>query len=249
MNTGKQTGRLMVGTSGWWYKDWAGTFYPPGMQSREWLGFYAEHFKAVELNASFYRLPFKNMLKGMSNRVPQGFVFAAKGSRSVTHIRRLKDVQEQVARFYERMSMLSGLDVVLWQLPPSLKQDLDLLHDFLELLPASPRVAMEFRHESWWDPGTVEVLKKFNAAFCAISHPKLPDTFMDSADFAYIRFHGLGQRLYDYDYSTEEMAPFALTAAQVLSSGRDVYAFFNNDFHANAIKNAQEFLALAGKQV
>ncbi len=236
------TGRLLIGTSGWSYDDWVGRFYPEGMARREWLSFYATRFPAVEVNASFYRLPFQNMVAGWSAKVPEGFVFAVKGSRVVTHRLRLREVEREVLRFHERMKGLKGLEVVLWQLPPSLKRDEALVDRFLEVLPPGPRRVIEFRHPSWWESeGVLEVLRRHRTAFCGVSHPRLPADIPDTADFAYVRFHGLGPRLYDYDYSMEELRPWVEAIARILASGRDAYVFFNNDYHANAVQNANSF--------
>lgn len=239
------SGRLFVGTSGWSYDDWVGRFYPEGLVRREWLSHYAGHFAAAELNVTFYRLPFRNMVAGWSRKVPEGFVFAAKGSRAVTHRLRLREAAGEVARFHERMRDLRGLAVVVWQLPPSLRCDAALLDEFLACLPPAPRRVVEFRHPSWWDDdATIRTLKKHNAAFCGVSHPRLPATMPDTANFAYIRFHGLGRKLYDYDYSEDELRPWAEVVSRVLASGRDAFVFFNNDFNANAVRNAQTFQAL-----
>jgi len=246
---GNMKGRLLVGTSGWSYDDWVGLVYPEGLERTQWLAYYATRFSAVEINVSFYRLPFEGMVRGWSQRAPEGFVFAAKGSRLVTHRMRLR-APDQVARFYERMQQLKGLEVVLWQLPPSLRCDLALLDEFLSALPPAPRCAVEFRHRSWWESEeTANILCRHNAAFCGVSHPRLPPSFPFTADFCYVRFHGLGQRLYDYDYSKEEMAPVAGRVAEAIASGRDAYVFFNNDYHANAVKNAEVFNELVRQAV
>ncbi len=238
-------GRLLVGTSGWSYDDWVGRLYPEGLGRTDWLRFYATRFCAVEVNVSFYRLPFLGMVRGWSTKVPHGFAFAAKGSRVVTHRLRLVDAQEQVARFHERMRELKGLEVVLWQLPPSLRRDERLLDRFLDILPPSPRRAVEFRHPSWWEgTGVGETLTAHHAAFCGVSHPRLPPDMPDTADFVYVRFHGLGARLYDHDYSEGELLPWVDAVCEVVASGRDAYVFFNNDSLAHAVKNACTFRRL-----
>lgn len=238
-------GRLLVGTSGWAYDDWVGRFYPLGLDRNHWLSHYAKEFSCVELNVTFYRLPFANMIVGWSRKVPDEFVFIAKGSRVVTHRLRLRNAKDEVEKFEERLKDLKGLEVILWQLPPSLRADPDLLSEFISILPTKFRFVIEFRHVSWWENSRVaEVLKAHGAAFCGVSHPRLPDEMPDTADFAYIRFHGLGPRLYDYDYSEQELLPWAEKAALILASGRDVYAFFNNDYRANAVFNAKLFRSL-----
>jgi len=241
----EKRGRLLVGTSGWSYDDWIGRFYPEGLDRKDWLAAYARQFPAVELNVTFYRVPFENMIRGWNRRAPDGFVFAAKGNRVVTHRLRLREVEQEVSRFYERMQALRGLEVVLWQLPPSLRCDAGLLEEFLQVLPTGWRRAIEFRHRSWWeDPAVVRALSRHNSAFCGVSHPRLPAATPRTADFTYVRFHGLGPRLYDYEYSETELHEWIGRTVEDLADGRDAYVFFNNDFRANAVQNARMFRRL-----
>ncbi|MBI2536765.1 MAG: DUF72 domain-containing protein [Gemmatimonadetes bacterium] len=135
------------------------------------------------------------------------------------------------------------LRVILWQLPPSLHRDLDRLNRFLSALPRWVRHAVEFRHESWWDEETARLLAAYRTAFVAVSHPRLPDDVVPTADFLYLRFHGLGRELYRYDYSEAELRAWADRVAPHLAERR-VYAFFNNDFAARAPKNAERFRGL-----
>lgn len=234
--------RLLVGTSGWSYDDWIGRVYPEGLDRRDYLSYYSTIFNTVEINLTFYRTPFKNMVIGWGRKCPDDFVFSVKGSRLVTHYKKLSEVEEIVSRFYENLSNLKGLEVILWQLPPSMKSDPFLLDNFLCCLPKGMRYVIEFRHPSWWEDGeVVKVLSRHNAGFCGVSHPKLPSRFIDTSDFCYVRFHGLGQRLYDYDYSDNEMLIWVEVAREMIRVSKDVYIYFNNDYHANAVKNAKRF--------
>ncbi|MBI2073284.1 MAG: DUF72 domain-containing protein [Gemmatimonadetes bacterium] len=234
---------LHVGTSGWTYDDWDGAFYPEGVTGAERLRHYATRFDTVEVNATFYRLPFRGMIVGWNRRLPSGFHLVVKGPRTVTHLRKLAGCEEPLATFLERVRALKTLRVILWQLPPSLHRDLDRLNRFLSALPRWVRHAVEFRHESWWDEETARLLAAYRTAFVAVSHPRLPDDVVPTADFLYLRFHGLGRELYRYDYSEAELRAWADRVAPHLAERR-VYAFFNNDFAARAPKNAERFRGL-----
>lgn len=230
-------GRVYIGTSGWTYDDWSGPFYPPQVKGAERLAFYARHFHAVEVNATFYRLPTPAMIKAWNQRLPPGFHLVLKGSRFITHRKKLADIAEPLENFWSRARQLERLKVVLWQLPPSLHRDLPRLEAFLSQLPSPVRHALEFRHPSWWHEEVYALLRRHHAAFCAISHPDLPEEVTPTADFLYLRFHGKGQHLYQYDYSRPELAAWAQRVRPHLD-GRDLYAFFNNDYEAKAVANA-----------
>lgn len=234
---------VFVGTSGWTYDDWSGVFYPEGVKGAERLAFYAQVFNTVEINATFYRHPTQTMIDAWNRRLPAGFQLAVKGTRVVTHHSKLVDCQAALAGFLERVASLRRLRVILWQLPPSLHKDLGRLEAFLQLLPDTWRHAVEFRHASWWDAEVAELLARYRAAFVAVSHPQLPDTVYPTADFLYLRFHGLGRQLYRYDYSEAELAAWA-EKVRPYRKGRTLHAYFNNDFEAHAPQNAQVFRRL-----
>jgi uncharacterized protein YecE (DUF72 family) len=237
---------IHVGTSGWTYDDWTGRFYPAEVKGAERLSYYATKFESVEVNATFYRLPYKGMIVGWNNRLPPAFHLVLKGPRSVTHLRKLRNCGDPLAAFFDRVLALNTLKVVLWQLPPSLHKNIELLDHFLTALPDTVRHAVEFRHESWWDDETAEVLGEHRAAFVAISHPTLPDDVIPTTDFLYLRFHGLSKKLYNYDYTRRELRAWA-TRLKPLSAGRELYGFFNNDFRALATENALVFREMLEK--
>ncbi len=232
-----------VGTSGWTYADWAGRFYPPQVRGAERLSYYAGRFDTVEVNATFYRFPGESMVRAWNRRLPADFHLVLKGNRRVTHLNRLAGSGETLAGFLERVRPLKHLRVLLWQLPPTLRKDLPRLEEFLALLPSRWRHAVEFRHESWWDDGVAALLARHGAAFVAVSHPHLPETVLATADFLYVRFHGLGAALHGYDYGGEELRAWADRLAPH-RAGRTLYAFFNNDREARAVHNAAVFRAL-----
>lgn len=234
---------IHVGTSGWTYPDWQGPFYPPEVKGSERLTYYATRFDTVEVNATFYRLPTAAMVGAWNKRLGPDFHLVVKGSRQVTHYRRLRDCVGPLAVFLERIAPLHALRVVLWQLPPSLQRDDALLEAFLAALPITVRHAVEFRHPSWWDDAVAALLAHHGAALVAVSHPRLPDAVVPTTDFLYVRFHGLGPRLYNYDYTGHELSGWAGRLRPHLA-GRTLYAFFNNDFRANAPRNAERLRAL-----
>jgi len=229
--------RIFIGTSGWTYADWAGRFYPDKVKGTERLSFYAQRFNTVEVNATFYRNPTKAMLDSWNKRLGPEFHLVVKGSRLITHMKKLKDCREPLKNFLDLALQLQRLKVILWQLPPSLQKDLNRLDYFLSGLPRTICHAVEFRHESWWDEETVEILSRHEAAFVSVSHQSLPDTIHATADFLYLRFHGAGKQTYRYDYSRAELSEWAFRVKPYLK-GRTLYAFFNNDYHAHAPRNA-----------
>jgi len=240
---------IYIGTSGWTYDDWTGPFYPPEVKGAQRLVFYADRFDSVEVNASFYRIPTQTMIDAWNRRLAKTFQLVLKGSRVITHLKKLHDCDEPLAAFWRQVEQLHTLRVILWQLPPSLHKDPQRLDRFLAGLPRRKhkpvRHAVEFRHESWWDDEVAAVLKRHKAAFVAVSHPRLPDDVLPTADFLYLRFHGMGKDLYRYDYSRDELEAWATRLAPHLA-GRTLYAFFNNDYQANAPRNAATFRELYG---
>lgn len=232
---------LYVGTSGWYYDDWKNVFYPSDIKKSDWLNYYSSVFNTVEVNASFYRLPFKNMVKGWKNKTPDDFIFTFKGSRLITHNKKLKNVNDYLDKFFERIKFSEKVGVVLWQLPPSLKKDIDRLEQFFDNLNNEFRHCIEFRHKSWFNQDVYDVLKKHNIAYCIISAPSLPSTIQVTTNFAYIRFHGVNE-WYKYDYSKNELNGWAAKIKQM--NVDDVYIYFNNDFNAFAPKNAKSLIDL-----
>jgi uncharacterized protein YecE (DUF72 family) len=237
-------GRVLVGTSGWSYAHWRGLFYPPSLEREEWLAFYARAFPTVEINSSFYRLPFENMVISWHRRTPERFLFAAKLSRQVTHVQRLRNCEATVQRWLERIAMLEAkLGVVLVQLPPGLHKDVPLLEDFLRLFRGDVRVAVEFRHPSWECDEVYETLQRHGAAHCTISYPGYPMDWTVTAPFAYIRLHGVTQ-VYDYCYRSEELRQIAERIQQLPASVQPVFVYFNNDTNAYAPENARQLRAM-----
>lgn len=241
-------GRLFVGTSGWVYKEWAGVFYPRDLKKSGELAHYATVFNTVEINATFYRLPLPGMVKGWYQRSPKDFIFTAKGSRYITHIKRLKPPIAAVRKYFSRIKLLNEkCGSILWQLPPNFDvKNLARLDTFLTKLPVDYRHAVEFRHPSWYETDeTFAVLRRHKAAHVSISSLRMPMNFTVTADFVYFRFHGLkgGPR---HDYQRRELKPWAEQGCDCLAKGRDVFAYFNNDLNTRAPNNAILFRTLVG---
>jgi uncharacterized protein YecE (DUF72 family) len=233
--------RRWIGTSGWNYKHWAdGVFYPPGLPTSKWLDFYARHFNTVELNVTFYRQVMKETFQMWRRTTPEGFAFVAKGSRYITHIKRLKVDRKSTGMFFRSAHGLSGkLSAILWQLPPRFKKDLPRLERFLRLSrdPRSRR-AFEFRDPSWFDAEVHDLLREHRAALCiATGGPAPPPVKVITADFLYLRFHGIEK--YDGDYPESHLRRWAEFVHQ--HRRLDLYAYFNNDGHGYAVKNARRF--------
>ena len=231
---------IYIGTSGFSYHHWAEKFYPKGIKQSDWLTYYAKYFQSVEINSSFYRLPNENVLKSWYDKTPDDFIFSVKGSRYITHTKRLLVGQDSVDLFMNRADGLGKkLKVVLWQLPPNFEADSESLESFLKLLKSHKcRFAFEFRHESWFSEPIYRILRAYNAALVIADSPHFPKTEIQTADFSYIRFHG-GKYLYDSKYSPKEMKHWSKKIGNLARSG-DVFAYFNNDANAYAVKNALE---------
>jgi uncharacterized protein YecE (DUF72 family) len=238
---------VRIGTSGWLYKDWARTFYPPDTGRSGHLEFYAREFDTVEINATFYRLPSPEIVRGWRDKAPPGFVFAVKGSRFITHMKRLLVERESIAIFFERAKLLgTRLGPILWQLPPNLQYDPERLEKFLRVVPKRYTHAVEFRHPSWYEHDeTFDILRERSIAHVCVSSGAMPRNLTVTAPLTYIRFHGLadGAR---HDYTKRELAPWVRHCRSCLDQGISVYAYFNNDLNTRAPKNAMTFRELVG---
>ncbi|PJJ76639.1 uncharacterized protein YecE (DUF72 family) [Thermoflavifilum aggregans] len=240
--------RIYIGTSGFAYPSWVGSFYPAGTPRDEWLAYYARYFPAVEINASFYHTPRISTIRKWAAQTPDSFSFCFKLSRYITHILRLQCDQVSLDVFFtplEPVRSKKAPAVILIQLPSSLKPDLIVLQNFLEKLPAGFRYAIEFRHPSCFQPETYTLLRTHNMALVLADSPtsakgtrKWPLVNEDTASFFYIRMHG-SKVLFASSYSDEELAYYARLIGQKWEAGQDVYVFFNNDAAGHAVENAR----------
>ena len=234
-------GGLRVGCSGWVYKDWRGSFYPDKLPQREWLAHYSRTFDTVEINNTFYRLPSEAAVKGWVEQTPDGFAYAVKASRYLTHVKKLKGLaQYGRTRLFNALAPMNDagkLAVVLWQLPPNFHRNDERLRESLEALPEG-RHAFEFRHPSWFCDDVYALLHHRNVALVVADDPEMPfqDHGEHTADWTYMRFHR-GSRGREGNYSRAELEQWA---RRIRGWRRevDVFAYFNNDQRGNAPRNA-----------
>ena len=230
---------VRIGCSGWNYAHWRERFYPRGCPPSRWLRYYAERFDTVEVNATFYRLPTRKAVAGWVEQSPDGFLLTVKASRYLTHIKRLTDMRDGMARFYERIEPLvesPKLGPVLWQLPENFRRDDARLAGALGALPPG-RHCFEFRHASWFHEDVYALLREHGVALVIGDTPKRPFQAHElTADWTFIRFHH-GSRGRSGNYSERELAEWA-RRIDGWRGEADVYAYFNNDWNAYAIKNA-----------
>jgi uncharacterized protein YecE (DUF72 family) len=235
---------VWVGTSGWQYAHWRRRFYPRGLAGGRWLAHYAAHFATVEINASFYRLPSEDQFARWASAVPPDFVFAVKANRYLTHVRRLLDPGPAWDRFLRSAGRLGPhLGPILVQLPPNLPADPDRLARFLQLVPPGVRVALEFRHDSWFSAPVRSLLERHGAALCLVdlAGPRGPRWL--TTDWAYLRFH-VGRGEPSPCYEDAELAAWTDVAAELVATGaRELFAYFNNDPLGCAVRDAARLAA------
>jgi uncharacterized protein YecE (DUF72 family) len=230
--------KYYVGCSGWHYEHWRGLYYPQDLPRSKWLSFYARQFNTVELNNSFYRVPSEKAFTTWRESTPENFVFAVKMSRYVTHIKRLRNLGPAVENFLARAGLLGGmLGPLLYQLPPGMKRNDELLQNFLSLLPPKYRHAIEFRHKSWIGEAVFDILRRHNIGLCVFDMPGFSCPLAITSDFAYVRFHG-SEGLYSSCYSDAELSRWAERIARLSQNVEASYIYFNNDAEAFAVKNA-----------
>jgi uncharacterized protein YecE (DUF72 family) len=237
---------IRIGTSGYVYPHWRrGVFYPPGLPARQELAYYAARFRTVELNNSFYRLPTPEMFLRWRDSTPSDFDFAVKASRYITHIKRLRNVADELALFMERASLLGPkLGPVLFQLPPTQRIDLVRLRDFLTLLDPDRRWVVEFRHPSWHTGETYTLLAERGVALCIPVGGGLEPDRITTAPFTYIRMHR-GQEPAG-GFTRDELKSWAARIRGLAATGKQVYVYFNNDWEGFALRDALTLERLLG---
>lgn len=237
---------VRIGCSGWHYKHWLGNFYPAKLPASKMLAHYYAHFDSVEINNSFYMLPKPETLRAWRDATPEGFLFACKGSRFITHNKKLKDPETTLPNLMPRLEILGEkLGPVLFQLPPKWNVNLERFEEFLTALPRGHRYTFEFRETSWLKPETYELLRRFNAAFCVYELDRYHSPIEVTADFVYIRLHGPGGK-YQGSYSKQKLEEWAKRISEWRSRGIDVFIYFDNDQAGYAAANALELKKLLG---
>jgi uncharacterized protein YecE (DUF72 family) len=231
---------IRIGCSGWNYATWRASFYPTGLPASRWLEHYASVFDTVEVNTTFYRLARREAVERWVRQTPEGFCFAVKASRYLTHMKRLTDLDRGVQRLYEPLEPLAGagrFGPMLWQLPPNFRRNDERLAAALDQLPPG-RHAFEFRHPSWFSDAVYELLRWHGVALAIGDRPEAEfQSHEITADFTYVRFH-YGRRGRRGNYSDTELREWARRIAE-WGRSVDVYAYFNNDWEVFAPRNAQ----------
>jgi uncharacterized protein YecE (DUF72 family) len=231
-------GKIYIGTSGWHYKHWVGTFYPRGTKDSEQLVYYLKFFKTVELNNSFYRVPPPQTFANWRKTVPAEFLFAVKGSRFISHMKKLNVERENISIFFKSVNKLKEkLGPILFQLPPKWKVNVERLSKFLRILPRKHRYAFEFRNQTWYDEKVYALLKKYNCSFCIYELEHHLSPVITTANFVYIRLHGPGNK-YAGSYTARQLSKWAGWCEVWKRQGKDVYIYFDNDQLGYAALNA-----------
>ena len=231
--------QIHIGCSGWVYKHWRGIFYSEGLPQTRWFHRYAEEFDTVEINASFYRLPLEKTFDGWREKAPEGFRYAVKANRFITHLKKLVGCDPEIDRFVNLARRLEhALGPILYQLPPSLHKDVGRLETFLARLPKDVEQVVEFRHKSWYDGEVLAVLDRHGVGFVSHDLIGLISPRWASGRTAYVRFHGAGGKYWGR-YSDESLLEWTDWCLDQVRQGRSVWCYFNNDIHGHALDDAR----------
>ena len=239
---------IRIGTSGYHYKHWLRRYYPEGTKPGDMLRHYLRDFDTVELNNTFYQLPGESTFDSWRTSTPPGFLYAVKGSRFITHMIKLKDAQRGLTNFMPRAERLGEkLGPVLWQLPPGWKVNVERLEEFLAILPRRHRYTFELRNETWMTDPVLEVLKKYNAAFCIYELGGYHSPIELTADWTYVRLHGPTSFKYQGSYSDDQLAGWADRIRKWSRRLKEIYVYFDNDDSAYAVDNALTLKRMLGR--
>ncbi|MEX0647809.1 MAG: DUF72 domain-containing protein [Balneolaceae bacterium] len=241
-------GKIHIGTSGWNYKHWKGTFYPEDLSQKEWLDFYKDRLDTVEINNSFYRLPEKKTFIKWKNSVSGNFIFSAKASRYITHMKKLKGPpEESLKNMLDNFEGLGDhLKPILFQLPPNWKFNEERLKSFIDILPDNFLYTFELRDERWINDTSTDILKDRNIAFCIYELAGYQSPLNITADFVYIRLHGPGKEKYQGKYTKKQLSGWADHLKDWQANNLDVYLYFDNDEQGFAAQNAMELKEMVG---
>ncbi len=246
-----ETDRIFLGTSGWSYKEWIGPFY--AKTDKSMLRAYGKVFQTVEIDSTFYRYPSKGMVMGWTRYSPEGFVYAAKLPRLITHDKNLdlnEGIEKDLQAFVELMEPLwlgGKLGCILIQLPPRFDYAPARLEDFLKILPTNLKFAVEFRDPSWMRNETWTLLEKYKIAYTNVDEPLLPPEVHVTSDIAYFRWHGRAKRpWYNYRYDRKELEPWIPGIRESSRKVKTVFGYFNNHFHGYAVENCLQIMEMMG---
>jgi uncharacterized protein YecE (DUF72 family) len=230
--------QLYVGTSGYNFPEWKGSFYPPKLSSAKWLEYYAQQLGTVEINYTFYRMPNDKTVTGWHAATPENFRFVLKAPQRITHFARLRNIDEPLQFFTQTIRKLNAkLGAVLFQLPPNFKKDVALLSDLLTQFPTDVRAACEFRHASWWSDDVYELLRSTNTALCIADTEEGTTPDIVTANFGYVR-------LRDEGYTDESLREWAKKVQALGSAWTDAFVFFKHEEKGIGPKLAAEFRSL-----
>ncbi|MFP5438992.1 MAG: DUF72 domain-containing protein [Bacteroidia bacterium] len=240
-------GKLYIGTSGWQYKHWRGTFYPGNIKVKDHFEYYMKHFDTVEINASFYRIPTKETFVKWRDKLDECFVYVVKANRYITHFNKLQDIGVSLDTFLTNAAELQDkLGPILFQLPPGWEVDTQRLENFLKILPKDMRYVFEFRNTTWYNDEVDMLLKQYNCAFCIYQLGGHISPVKVTANFVYLRLHGPKGK-YKGSYSDEMLTEWATHCREWLSDNKDVYVYFDNDEKGYAAFNALKLKELLEK--
>lgn len=233
--------KVFIGTSGWSYEHWKGIFYPKEIKANQYLSYYSNVFKTVEINNTFYNLPGEEIFKRWKKQVPLGFVFSVKANRYLTHVRRLEVERKSVDLFFKRVLLLEDfLGPILFQLPPNLNKS-KVLSGFLNLIPKEFKIVFEFRNKDWYTEDIFDLLKKRKIIFCIHDHSQAPSPLWVTSDKVYMRMHGPSGS-YTGRYSKKELEALSEKVLGLKEKVSEVYCYFNNDAKGYAVENARNLL-------
>ncbi len=232
--------KILIGTSGWTYSDWTGLFYPEQLPKSQWLEYYAQKFKTVELNATFYRNFPQKTFAAWYDRTPENFKFVIKLSRYISHRKYLLDVKSSIQLFEDSVLPLKDkLVLLLLQLPPKMPYSPERLYDALSAFSDPSRVVVEFRNQNWLTEEVKSILTKFKVIFCNIDSPSMKVYDWLTSNTGYLRLHG-HNKMYNYNYTGRQLKKIALYVEDLMKHGaKEMYVFFNNDYFAYAPHNAK----------
>jgi uncharacterized protein YecE (DUF72 family) len=238
--------RIYIGTSGWNYDDWRGPVYPDDLPSNKWFEHYSQLFDTVEINNTFYQQPTHNTLDAWERQAPRGFIYAIKANRYITHMLKLKHAGDAVDRLMRSGHHLKEhLGPFLYQLPPNWSKDLERLREFATHLPSKETHVIEFRNDNWLADDTFELMQELKLCLCV--HDMLPrHPKQVTGRVVYVRFHGPGQPKYANKYTPSQLKHWA-DWIQEVASNHVVYAYFNNDHHGYAVRDAETLRKLVSK--
>lgn len=228
--------KLHIGCSGWDYRHWQGLFYPLNLPQAQWLQYYMNRFNTVELNSTFYQFPKATTVHRWYSQAPDGFLYSLKVNRLITHIKRMRNTKELLEDFYVLGNILEEkMGCFLFQFPPTFQYTIENLERLLDQLNPQYRNVVEFRHDSWWNEDVYQALQGKGIAFCSISYPDLPEDFIDTSGYIYLRVHGRMPK-YGENYEESELTQWANKLINM--NLKNIWIYFNNDYHAFAPSNA-----------